>query len=263
MPVLVNGQGPFDFAVDSAANTSVIVAEVAQALGLALAGPVVMNSLIAPETVETVRVASVRSGDLNAVDARLIVVPRNGLNGADGLIGRDLLAEHRLVLNFRAGAVASVSRAGRVRNGMFEARRAGARFRTTTEERLRGLLMIDARSNGADAKAILDTGAEVTIVNTAFAAAARATPIALDDGSRLGRVSSPTGMMATAAPMMLRNLSFAGTRMREVPVLVGDFHTFDLWGLADRPAALLGTDVLGLFGTVIIDLKRRELELEL
>jgi len=263
IPVFIDGQGPFDFAVDSAANASVIAEDLAARLALAPAGPIGMHTLIAREVVETVRASNVRSGDLNADEVRLALAPRFGLIGADGLIGRDLLADHRLLLNFRGVALASISRSRRVGDSILDPRRPTARFQTPAEERLRGLLMIDARSRTASAKAIIDTGAEVTIINTAFARAARASPLVLDDGSTSRTLISPTGLRVEAHPMRLRDLHFAGVGLNYVPVLVGDFHTFDLWGLSDRPAALLGTDVLGLFETVIIDLKRGELVLEI
>ncbi len=56
-------------------------------------------------------------------------------------------------------------------------------------------------------------------------------------------------------------LRLGGVRFSLVPILVGDLHTFTLWGLADTPAMLLGVDLLGLFHTVVIDLKRGELVL--
>ena len=263
IPVFIGGQGPFDFAVDSAANASVIAEDLAARLILPSAGRIGMHTLIAREEVETVRAPDVRSGDLNAATVRFALAPRSGLIGADGLVGRDLLADHRLVLNFRGVALASIGRSRRVGGSILDPRRPTARFQTPAEDRLRGLLMIDARSRAAQAKAIIDTGAEVTIVNTAFARAARASPIVLDDGSTSQTLTSPTGRSVEARPMQLRNLHFAGIGLEYVPVLVGDFHTFDLWGLSDHPAALLGTDVLGLFETVIIDLKRGELVLEI
>lgn len=263
IPVFIDGQGPFDFAVDSAASASVIADDLAARLGLASAGQIGMHTLIAREIVETVHAPHVRSGDLEARDIRLAVTPRAGLNGADGLIGVDLLKDHRLLLNFRGVALASISRSRRVGDRFLDPRRPTVRFQTPTEERLGDLLMIDARSRTAAGKAIIDTGAEITIVNTAMARQSGASPITLNDGSRSRRVASPTGRSVGAVPMQLRDLHFAGVTMQQVPVLVGDFHTFGLWGLADVPAVLLGVDVLGLFETVIIDLKRGELVLEI
>lgn len=261
-PVFINGHGPFDFAVDSAANASVIAEDLADTLSLAPAGPIGMHTLIAREVVETVRAPVVRSGALESANVRFALAPRFGLNGADGLIGSDLLGGHRLVLNFRGAAKAVISRSRREGDSFFSLRRLTTPFQAPAEERLNGLLMIDARSRTTRAKAIIDTGADTTIVNTAFARAAGASIVTLRDGSRSQRVSSPTGLSVQAIPMILPDLYFAGVGLQEVTVLAGDFHTFDVWGLAGRPAILLGVDVLGMFETVIIDIKRRELVLE-
>lgn len=262
VPVFIGERGPFAFALDSAANASVISDDLVASLGLESAGPIGMHTLIAREVVETVRAPEVRSGNLHAREVRFAIASRFGLDGADGLIGRDLLTDHRLVLRFRGQALAAITRSRRPGGGMFDPAPQTARFQADAEERHRGLLMIDVRSGEASGKAIVDTGAAITIVNTAFAEAAGAAPITLDDGARVARVTSPTGLSVTAIPMRLRRLHFAGVSLRETPVLVGDFHTFDIWGLSDRPAMLLGTDVLGQFQTVIIDLKRGELLLE-
>ncbi|WP_396595068.1 aspartyl protease family protein [Brevundimonas sp. R86498] len=262
VPVFIAEHGPFAFALDSAANASVISDDLAARLGLPSAGPIGMHTLIARELVETVRAREVRSGNLRVPEARFAIARRSGLDGADGLIGRDLLMDHRLVLRFRGEALAAITRSRRPGRGMLDPAPQTALFRADAEERHRGLLMIDVRSGEASGKAIIDTGAAITIVNTAFARAAGASPITLDDGTRVAHVTSPTGLTVTAIPMRLRRLHFAGVTLRETPVLVGDFHTFDIWGLADRPAMLLGTDVLGQFQTVIIDLKRAELLLE-
>jgi hypothetical protein len=42
----------------------------------------------------------------------------------------------------------------------------------------------------------------------------------------------------------------------------GDFHIFKLWNLESRPAALIGMDVLGTVGALVVDYSRRELLLD-
>jgi hypothetical protein len=39
---------------------------------------------------------------------------------------------------------------------------------------------------------------------------------------------------------------------------MGPIHTFDYWGLTDRPALLIGADVLQKFRSVALDFKRGE-----
>ena len=75
-PVFIGEAGPFAFALDSAANASVIADDVAARLGLATAGPIGMHTLIAREVVETVTAPGLRSGNLYAPAARLALASR-------------------------------------------------------------------------------------------------------------------------------------------------------------------------------------------
>ena len=42
-----------------------------------------------------------------------------------------------------------------------------------------------------------------------------------------------------------------------------DFEIFKYWHLTEEPAMLIGMDVLGLLDTLIIDYRRRELQVRL
>ena len=126
---------------------------------------------------------------------------------------------------------------------------------------MQGPISIQVRVNGVLGRAILDTGAETTVVNRAMADTG-ARPVFLSDGSRRSDLSSPSGLSATGELMTLPVLEFAGVSLQQVPVVVGDFHVFDFWGLRDEPTMLMGVDILGLFRTVSIDLGREEVVLE-
>lgn len=262
-PVNLDDQGPYAFAIDSAANASVIAGDLAVRLGLADGGEVTMHTVVAQERAPTVLATRLRTGALDVRNARLVVANRQAMNGLDGLLGADLLAGLRLMLNFRRRARVSITlprrHGAQSRNGMGWEGRAPIRG----EMRFAGLLLIDALVRRLRCKAIVDTGAGTTIVNTALARRAAARPLDDADGTGLSQVVSPTGSTATGEIMLLPELQLGGLRVSRVPVLVGDFHTFSIWGLAEEPAMLLGVDVLGLFETVIIDLLRGELLLDL
>lgn len=260
--VRVNGSGPYAFAVDSAANASVIASDLADSLSLRPEGEIGMHTLIARETVRTVRAERLQTGALDVPNPRLAVASRSGMGGLDGLLGIDLLSDLRLDLAFRGARRIRVSRSRRTAGGYLDGPRPTARMVRATEQRFGGLLMIEARLNGESALAIVDTGALVSIANTALARAAGAIPIVLGDRGA-NRVLSPTGLSAEATLMIVPNLQFAGVTLVGAPMLVGDFHTFDLWGLADRPAFLMGIDLLGQFESVAIDLGRGEVLFEL
>ncbi|HST92861.1 MAG TPA: aspartyl protease family protein [Brevundimonas sp.] len=262
VPVMINDSGPYAFAIDSAANTSVVARDLAVGLALRDAGEVTMHTLVASERAPTVRADRLRTGELDARDIRLVIAGRQGLLGLDGLLGTDLLGGLRLVLSFRGRARANVTRPRRRREYSFDGVRLDARSAAAGEQRFNGLLLIDALSRSVPCKVIVDTGAKMTVINTALARQAGAQPLMLPDGSNVSRVLSPTGRGAVAEAMLLPELRLGDAHLTRIPVLAGDFHTFGVWGLADTPALLLGVDLLSLFKTVIIDLKRGELLLD-
>lgn len=262
VPVTINDLGPYAFAIDSAANTSVIARDLAAGLGLPDTGEVTMHTLVAGERASTVRAGRIRTGALDVHDVRLVVAGRQGLLGLDGLLGTDLLNGLRLVLHFGRRTRVDVTRPRRWGDHSGYGQRLAAQSTAAGEQRFNGLLMVDAMARTIPCKVIIDTGAKMTVINTALARQAGAQPLILPDGTNLGRVLSPTGRDAVAEAMLLPELRLGGTSLTRIPVLAGDFHTFTIWGLADQPAALLGVDLLGLFQTVIIDLKRGELVLD-
>lgn len=263
VPVMINDQGPYAFAIDSAANTSVIAQDLALSLGLADAGNVTMHTLVASEPASTVRATRLLTGALDVQDVRLAVVSRAHMDGLDGMLGTDLLGALRLVLNFRGRTRVNVTRPRRRREQAPDGLRLNARAITTGEQRFNGLLLVDAMAGAVPCKVIIDTGARTTIINSPLALQAQAQPLFLPDGSSLTRVMSPTGSAALTEAMLLPRLQLGGIRLTRIPVLVADLHTFSIWGLTDRPAVLLGVDLLDLFRTVTIDLLRGELLLEL
>ena len=46
-------------------------------------------------------------------------------------------------------------------------------------------------------------------------------------------------------------------------ITFGDMSIFEHWGMTREPAILIGMDTLGLLDTLIIDYRRRELQLRL
>jgi hypothetical protein len=48
-------------------------------------------------------------------------------------------------------------------------------------------------------------------------------------------------------------LRLGGLRLGNVPVIYADMSVFDLWGLKDKPAVILGMDLLTQFEMVALD----------
>jgi hypothetical protein len=162
------------------------------------------------------------------------VIESRVTSGAMGLLGVDGLGQRRLELDLASGE-ARITRSTRTRppRGTVVAlgyTRFGGLFV------VRGLIDERIRVN-----VILDTGAERTLGNRALARA-------------LGRRWLPLGQPPIA---------LGGAEISDATMIVGDFHVFSVWGMADEPTLLLGMDVLGNARKLAIDYGRRELHLTL
>jgi hypothetical protein len=52
------------------------------------------------------------------------------------------------------------------------------------------------------------------------------------------------------------------TELRNLEVTFGDLHVFRIWDLVDEPALLIGMDLLGTVERLVIDYRRREIQLK-
>lgn len=258
VPVMFGAVGPFVFGIDTAANSSVIAEDLLGRVGHRSAAPLMMHTLVGAEPTQAVIVEQISSDEMRYAEARMAVGQRSGMGGLDGLLGSDLLADRRLVLSFRGGRRIRIARSRVPARGFLAPRDPNARLAAPTQAMPQGLIVLKARVGPTRARAVVDTGADITILNSAAAREGRAYPLRARDGSQRMDVQSPTGRATDGALMMLPSLGFSGVNVSGLPVLVGDFHTFGQLGLANEPALLLGVDVLRLFDTVYIDLKRRE-----
>jgi hypothetical protein len=117
--------------------------------------------------------------------------------------------------------------------------------------------MFDVRLAGVRTKAMLDTGAQVTIGNSSLKAA-------LAKRNRNGVTNSIVGVTLDvqqgeafdSPPVTIADVTIRGMR-----VTFGDMYIFEAWKMKDEPALLIGMDVIGLLDSLIIDYKRRELHL--
>lgn len=262
VPVFINDQGPFQFAVDTAASASVVASDLANRLHIAPAGELDMHTVIGLERVPAVRARTLSSGALSVGEARMAVGSRAGLIGLDGLLGLDLLAEQRLVMRFRGRGRSSIHRSRPDHDQFLGVVRPRVRFHPP-EGGGADLMVVSALVRGQEVQAIVDTGAQVTLINLALAEAAGARPFqsrAASTGEML--VQSPTGRAALAQAMVISAVHFDELVLDRLAVLMGDFHIFRLLGLQDTPAMLMGVDVLGVFERVVIDLKRGEIIME-
>jgi predicted aspartyl protease len=256
--VHINGHGPYHFVVDTGADRTVLASEVAVELGLAHGEDVMLKGVVRTVLTETV---SIRTMTFGSITKRHLMVPTlsRSLLDADGYLGLDFLDGHRVTFDFK--------------NHLLQVGDPRARFSANwvreNEARIPAsgtsghLKSLDCMVDGVPATAFIDSGAEVTAANDPLLAAlARHNPdfretgdirlIDITGGEILGRVAMVSKIRLSPA------LTFT-----DCPLVIADFLVFDAWGLRQRPALLIGMNLLRQFGRVSIDYGLQELRFDL
>jgi len=245
-PVRVNGRGPYPFVIDTGANQSVISERLFTELGLARGPLELLNSTTGAQLASTTT-ARLSLGARDDNDVVLSILPQYAMGGV-GMLGVNRLEGQRLIMDFARERLTVESAARPLTNPDDVVVRA---------TRLRGqLTMVQADLGGIPVTAFLDSGAESTIGNRALMALVqRGRPGA---GSADVPVISVTGQTMTAALVDVDGLRLGGMRLPTWPVAFADLHAFSLWQLIDRPALMVGVDVLSRFSLVSLDFARDE-----
>ena len=103
------------------------------------------------------------------------------------------------------------------------------------------LYTVQIEVDGVSAVAVLDTGARKTRINWRLGRM-----IGLDPAGRPAGeiVRGATGVPVTTSVARVRTAALGGLILRDAPVLVSDLPVFEVFGVADRPAVILGMDWL-------------------
>jgi predicted aspartyl protease len=252
-PVLINGRGPFRLVLDTGASHSGVTSQVAGALGIPLdrSPPMMLQGVTGRAQVPAIHVNDLTVGELTLSPANLPIVS-DALGGADGVLGVEGLSDKRIRIDFEHDQIT-------IMRSHFE--RAGSNFITIPMQRTRqGLVEVDAHVQGVAVKAIIDTGGQSSIGNIAMrdALARRAR-----DLGRLEHVVGVTTDVQVGESHAIPPIKIGALEIRGVRVTYGEMQLFDQWQLTREPVVLIGMDAIGTLDTVIIDYRRRELQLRL
>ena len=243
--VFLNGRGPYAFLIDTGANASVVSSELASALDLPPGAPVNLHSIAGVQPADTALIDSIRVGRRERRGLSVSVLPGRFVR-ADGILGMDWLGGQGLTLDF-AGK--------QMRVGASQPREDGYSVTVPTTVERNGLNLIEAQAGGVRALVFLDTGSTATVGNQAL----------MDEAIRHHGVSSAwtdlelvslTGQTLMGRLAALKYVRLGAITLNNLPVVFGPVHTFNYWGLTDRPALLLGVDVLNAFEEVSLDYRR-------
>jgi len=254
--VRINGRGPYRFILDTGANRSALSPLVAEELGLVAVGTssVIVHGVTGSATLPIVDVASLQVGDVVLKGIRMPVLPDSVLADADGILGVDGLQRAHIDVNFVEESVVVRPSSGR---------RAPSEY-LVVPARIEhgGLLIVHGSIGRVPVRIIIDTGAERTLGNaplrdallSRLGASAR-----VEDSTVIGATPGTHAGVSFLAPM----IRIGEARLRDLPVTFADLHVFNIWGLEDEPALLVGMDLIGSLERFAVDYRQREFHLKL
>jgi hypothetical protein len=250
--VQVNGRGPYHFVVDSGADTSAVGLRVARDLQLPLGTPVILNGMTDRNLVDRVKVATLAFGPSTIGNLEVPALKEEDLGG-DGMIGIDALVRQRLMMDFEDRVIK-----------VEDARKPSPRFTDeiviTAKLKHGQLILTEVRAGGLSLQAVIDTGSEVTIGNLALR------DKLLSAARTKDWTVSATGVTGKTVDLQIgwvRELRLGSVTLRDVPIAFADVPPFKVFGLADKPALLLGTDILEAFRRVSLDFAARKVRFQL
>ena len=250
--VRVNGTGPYRFVVDSGADTSVVGERIAAGLKLPAGRRVILNSVTDSQIVDQVLVEELELGPTRVADLEVPVLRERDL-GAEGMIGLDALVEQRLMLDFDKRQIT-------VDDGRTPLPRYDDMIVVTARLRKGQLILTEVSADRQKLNAVVDTGSEITIGNSALRdRLLRKNPAELEQIE----VTSVTGTTAKLQLARIGRLKIGGVILQNVPIAFADIPPFGVFGLDQQPALLLGTDLMENFRKVSLDFRERKVRFQL
>ncbi|MFJ6025358.1 retroviral-like aspartic protease family protein [Brevundimonas sp. NPDC092305] len=245
------------FVLDTGAERTVVSTELATSLGLPAGPRVMVHGLTAARIAPTVRIGRAMIAGRTFTGLTAPVFPRADI-AADGLIGLDVLSQFRIEVEMDRRRIsmsvaaastpfASSGSAGtRLTNQMIGARR----------DVSGQLILTSARANGTPVEAFVDSGAQYSIGNLALRTLLGGQWERLDQTV----IKGVTGEIPVVARGRIADLRLGQHRLGGAEVLFADLHAFSTLGLADRPALLLGADILYRFRKITLDFGRGQMQ---
>jgi predicted aspartyl protease len=245
--VYIDGKGPFTFLIDTASSRSLIFQHVRDRLGLAQSQPKMLTIYGINDVAQA---TPVKPGEVTVAgetmrDATLAVLPDEGGNGPDGILGTDFLARYVVVLDraaMRLKLLAPGSDAAQQYRGWMGM--------PLTPRPLKNLPVefwyLKTNFNDSSLTALFDLGAVMTMLN--WQAAERLgihQRKFIQYGPPPEELQDVLGKRAPALRVNGMIISLNGRSWRDQFVMVADAPVFDYFDLEEHPAAIVGLDLLG------------------
>lgn len=245
--VMLNGQGPFDFLLDTAATRSIIYEHARARLGTEAdrSAPVTIFGITGSLDAPSLRLDELRLADARFADLTIAVLPDTASrqDEPDGVLGLDILRRFFIVLDHADGRVRLYARAADAPQDVL-----AWPYVALTPRKLKRLpyelWYIDAHFNDRPSTTLFDLGAGVTILDW---------PLGLRLGMReedfpymamTPEVQDVLGKSAPVVEALNLRVDIGHRQWAGRSALVANAPIFAQLDLADRPAGLLGPGLL-------------------
>lgn len=255
-PVLINDQGPFNFLLDTGANVSCVSHSLMERLDLKSAETARVHTVVGVRHRPIVTLDRLRVGPRDRRRVRAPALPIKG-SDVDGILGVDWLKGQRLTLDFKNSRM-------EITRSQQDQGEPGRVVIVPARRRHGQLTIVDADLSGKRISAIIDSGAQGTLCNRKLRDLVRAQEARRGppEPLRMVRMESLAGESFEGEAVFLPFLRLGGLYLGNVPVTYADMHVFDIWGLKDSPALVIGMDLLAQFDQVALDFGRSQVRFD-
>jgi predicted aspartyl protease len=252
-PVMLNGQGPFPFLVDTGASISCVSRPLAETLGLPIQERRQVHTIVGVKVEPMALIDELRVGVRKERRMSALAIPIEQ-SDVQGVLAVDWIRDQRVTLDFANSDLKfAASRTERSEPG---------RVVIPARRRFGQLTIIDADLGDRQVNAMVDSGSEVSLCNSALLALLDRRQ-AMPPKRELVHMISVIGEPFAGDLVYLPFLRLGGLQLGNVAVVHSDAHAFAIWGLADKPAVLLGMDILRQFRAVSLDFGRSQVRFDL
>jgi predicted aspartyl protease len=239
--VMINGQGPYQFMVDTGSTTTVITNRLLERLGIAATGVAMVVGTTGSAQMPVARLDQVTCGVVTKDRLRVAVLPEASMAYGDGILGADMFAGRRLVFNIQQKQV-------RVE----PTRRSTRRLLGNMKVRNGLLAEIDGKVGVVNARLMLDTGAQNCIANMALSEALQRHHPRLQRVDNV-RVYGVTGHKVVGQFIAMPRVNMKAFHVDDAGCVAADASIFRVWDLNSEPAMIVGVNLLSRLDSFSID----------
>jgi Aspartyl protease len=240
--VMLNGQGPFRFMVDTGSTTTVMASRLLERVGAAQVGITTVHGTTGVADMPIANVRLLETGAVKKKDVMVAVLPDYGLGREDGILGADVFAGKRLTFDIRNKSV----RVDATHRGTIGMLRPNLRLRNGS------LAEINGKVGSVKAKLMIDTGGQKCIVNPKLEAMLRQAHPRMPRYDR-AHVIGVTGHVLTGSYLAPPTIQMEMIQINDAVVVAADAPIFRVWGLENEPAMIVGVEVLSRLAAFSID----------